>query len=202
MTKTASMTKTAVKVLLNLLKEYTTAPQELVRKRAIALEEEIYLGGYGDSWVFQGDGVQTLRGTLSEYDFQQVYRDMFDPIETPKQDASEEAAQVVSETDDENTYQDEGPDCTGKIHRRFCRKFNREVANDLYWMPWDEVKTSGSYLKHPRHQFGVTSTVTVGSYEGKLVEFSFEDPTRVRSLDVHHIYLGPLPAIPDSFLEE
>lgn len=233
------MIKTAVRVLSGLIEEYTTPPSELARKRAIALEEElafvfrgtdvevsrleqgarqrveafrssaegrrtllIYLGVEGDSWVFQGDGFQTLRGSLSEYDVQQVYRDMFEPL-TPV--VSEEAASVVQEKDDE----DEGPDCTGKIHRRFCRKFNREIANDLYWMPWDEVKTPGSYLKHPRHQFGVTSTITVGPYEGKMVEFT--GPARVRPLDVahcylpldvHHIYLGPLPAIPDSFLDE
>jgi len=101
--------------------------------------------------------------------------------------------------DFDDDFVDEGPDCTGKIHRRYCRKFDRQVR-ELYWLPYDEVVEDGSYMKF-LGGFHVPKVVTIFNREGRMVELVFgnnADDHRLEELDKTAIYLGPLPAIPPS----
>jgi len=90
-------------------------------------------------------------------------------------------------------------DCTGKIHRRYCRKFDRQVR-ELYWLPYDEIVEDGQYLKF-LGGFYVPNVVTIFNREGRMVELVFgnsADDHRLEELDKKAIYLGPLPAVPPS----
>lgn len=100
---------------------------------------------------------------------------------------------------------DSEPDCTGKIHRPYCREFDRETKS-LYWKPYDEVTESGQYVR-VIPTFGCSPQfVTIMPFEGKLVEMDFsKDQTKslpFSPLDVHSIYLGPLPEISKSLVNE
>lgn len=90
-------------------------------------------------------------------------------------------------------------DCTGTIHRRYCRKFDREVK-ELYWLAYDEVTEPGNYIRF-EGGFHVPQNVIIGEFEGQMMELDFRQELKPSALRKKAAYLGPMPRTP-IFLEK